>query len=232
MQAVSQCVRVSLTQCEWRCIHHVRPATLHNAFKFCLLNEQRPAQLLHSRDQLLDQFLWHENYSSVVYSFIFIFNPLPSTVTHFLTCIDTHNPIFLNYILTISLDLKFGLLVIQTVAVAICIAVGKVSFDDWLQFTWSFGWTGFFDPITPPTTGWCNISLNKITMAYFYLFDIRYKWLSDWRKMDLIKSHSHPLIVHPHPDIEKHQIKILAGMAKKVKCCSGEFWMTRTTILS
>jgi hypothetical protein len=41
--------------------------------------------------------------------------------------------------------------------------------------------------------------------------------------MDLIKSHSHPLIVHPHPDIEKHQIKILPGMAKKLNVVQESF---------
>src|SRR3712207_9560022 len=28
-------------------------------------------------------------------------------------------------------------------AAATCIAVGKLSFDDWLRLTWSLGWTGF-----------------------------------------------------------------------------------------
>ena len=32
---------------------------------------------------------------------------------------------------------------------AICIIVGKVSFEDCDKLTWSLGCTGFFDPISP-----------------------------------------------------------------------------------
>lgn len=38
-------------------------------------------------------------------------------------------------------------------------AVGKVSLLDWLMFTWSFGWTGFFDPSSPPKI---SIALKQI----------------------------------------------------------------------
>ena len=50
---------------------------------------------------------------------------------------------------------------------ATCIAVGKVSFEDCPIFTWSFGWTGFFDPITPP-----SISIARFEMTSFaFMFD-------------------------------------------------------------
>ena len=47
---------------------------------------------------------------------------------------------------------------------AICIAVGKVSFEDWLLLQWSFGWTGDFDPKMPPKI-W--IALFEITSLAF-----------------------------------------------------------------
>ena len=31
-----------------------------------------------------------------------------------------------------------------------CMAVGNVSFDDCDMLTWSLGWTGFLEPMTPP----------------------------------------------------------------------------------
>ena len=33
-----------------------------------------------------------------------------------------------------------------SITAAICMAVGKVSFELWLMFTWSFGCTGVFEP--------------------------------------------------------------------------------------
>ena len=51
-------------------------------------------------------------------------------------------------------------------AAAMCIAVGKVSFDDWLILTWSFGWTGFFDPSSPPSI---SIARLEITSLAFML---------------------------------------------------------------
>ena len=49
---------------------------------------------------------------------------------------------------------------------AMCIAVGKVSFDDWLMLTWSLGWTGFFEPISPPSI---SIARFEITSLAFML---------------------------------------------------------------
>ena len=50
---------------------------------------------------------------------------------------------------------------------AILIAVGKVSFVDWLMFTWSLGWTGSLVPISPPII---SIALFDITSLKF-IFD-------------------------------------------------------------
>ena len=47
-----------------------------------------------------------------------------------------------------------------------CITVGKVSFDDWLRLTSSFGWIGFFEPSTPPAS-W--IARFEITSLAFML---------------------------------------------------------------
>ena len=35
---------------------------------------------------------------------------------------------------------------------AMCIAVGKLSLDDWPMFTWSLGWTGVLPPRLPPSS--------------------------------------------------------------------------------
>ncbi len=39
-----------------------------------------------------------------------------------------------------------------SMAVATCMAVGKVSLELWLRFTWSLGWTGVLDPSSPPNS--------------------------------------------------------------------------------
>ena len=51
-------------------------------------------------------------------------------------------------------------------AIAICIAVGKTSLVDCDLFTWSFGWTGFFEPNFPPII---SIALLAITSLTFIL---------------------------------------------------------------
>ena len=43
---------------------------------------------------------------------------------------------------------------------AMCMAVGKVSLEDWLRLTSSFGWTGFFEPSSPP-----RISIARFAMT-------------------------------------------------------------------
>ena len=48
-----------------------------------------------------------------------------------------------------------------------CIAVGKVSLDDWPMLQWSLGWTGFLEPISPP-----RISIARFeTTSFAFMFD-------------------------------------------------------------
>ena len=49
---------------------------------------------------------------------------------------------------------------------ATCIAVGKVSFEDWPMFTWSFGWTGFFEPISPPSISIARFEITSLAFMF------------------------------------------------------------------
>ena len=46
---------------------------------------------------------------------------------------------------------------------AICIAVGKVSFEDCPMLTWSFGWIGSCAPSTPPTSWMQRFEMTSLT---------------------------------------------------------------------
>ena len=41
-------------------------------------------------------------------------------------------------------------------------AVGKVSFDDCDMLTWSFGWIGVFDPISPPASSMARLEMTSL----------------------------------------------------------------------
>ena len=45
-------------------------------------------------------------------------------------------------------------------------AVGKVSFDDWPRFTSSLGWTGVFDPITPPAISIARLEITSLAFMF------------------------------------------------------------------
>ena len=47
-----------------------------------------------------------------------------------------------------------------------CIAVGKVSFDDWPMLTWSFGCTGFFEPISPPSISIARLEITSLAFMF------------------------------------------------------------------
>ena len=47
-----------------------------------------------------------------------------------------------------------------------CIAVGNVSFDDCDMFTSSFGWTGFFDPSSPPASSMARFEITSLTFMF------------------------------------------------------------------
>ena len=47
-----------------------------------------------------------------------------------------------------------------------CIAVGNVSFEDCDLFTSSFGWTGFFEPMTPPAISIARLPMTSFTFMF------------------------------------------------------------------
>ena len=47
-----------------------------------------------------------------------------------------------------------------------CIAVGNVSFDDCDMLTWSLGWTGFFEPISPPAISIARLEITSLTFMF------------------------------------------------------------------
>ena len=47
-----------------------------------------------------------------------------------------------------------------------CIAVGNVSFEDCDMFTWSFGCTGVFEPISPPAISIARLETTSLTFMF------------------------------------------------------------------
>ncbi len=47
-----------------------------------------------------------------------------------------------------------------------CIAVGKVSLDDWLRFTSSLGWIGFMEPTTPPASWMARFAITSLAFMF------------------------------------------------------------------
>ena len=54
---------------------------------------------------------------------------------------------------------------------AMCIAVGKVSLDDWPMFTWSLGWTGSCEPSVPPTSWMHRLEITSLTFMFDWVPD-------------------------------------------------------------
>ena len=50
-----------------------------------------------------------------------------------------------------------------------CIAVGKVSFDDWDMLTSSLGWIGFFEPSTPPASSMARFEITSLTFMLVWV---------------------------------------------------------------
>ena len=46
---------------------------------------------------------------------------------------------------------------------AMCMAVGNESFDDADMLTWSFGWTGFLEPMVPPSISMARFEMTSLT---------------------------------------------------------------------
>ena len=49
---------------------------------------------------------------------------------------------------------------------AMCMAVGKVSFEDWPRFTWSLGWTGFLEPSAPPASSMARLEMTSLAFMF------------------------------------------------------------------
>ena len=57
-------------------------------------------------------------------------------------------------------------LFLVSIAMAICIAVGKTSLVDWDLLTWSLGWTGFFEPFFPPKISIALLAITSLTFMF------------------------------------------------------------------
>ncbi len=51
-------------------------------------------------------------------------------------------------------------------ATAMWSAVGNVSFDDWLMFTWSFGWIGALPPRDPVASSLARPAITSLTFMF------------------------------------------------------------------
>ncbi len=59
-----------------------------------------------------------------------------------------------------------------------CMAVGKVSLEDWLWFTSSFGWIGFFDPTVPPASWIARFAITSFAFMFVCVPDPVWKTTS------------------------------------------------------
>ncbi len=51
-------------------------------------------------------------------------------------------------------------------ATAMCIAVGKVSFEDWPRLQWSFGWIGLLPPRWPPIDSLARLAITSLAFMF------------------------------------------------------------------
>ena len=56
-------------------------------------------------------------------------------------------------------------------AAAMCIAVGKLSFDDWLLLTWSLGWTGSLPPRLPVRISLARPAITSLAFMFDWVPD-------------------------------------------------------------
>ncbi len=47
-----------------------------------------------------------------------------------------------------------------------CIAVGKVSFDDWPILQWSLGWTGLLPPFLPVRISFARLAITSLAFIF------------------------------------------------------------------
>ena len=50
-----------------------------------------------------------------------------------------------------------------------CIAVGKVSLDDWLRLTWSFGCTGALAPSGAPSSSFARFAITSLAFMLLWV---------------------------------------------------------------
>ena len=54
----------------------------------------------------------------------------------------------------------------MSVAMATCMAVGKVSFEDCPRLTWSLGWTGLLLPRSPPASSMARLAMTSLAFMF------------------------------------------------------------------
>ena len=54
-------------------------------------------------------------------------------------------------------------------AAAMCMAVGNVSFDDCDMLTWSLGWMGFLEPMTPPLNSMARLEMTSLAFMLVWV---------------------------------------------------------------
>ena len=52
---------------------------------------------------------------------------------------------------------------------AMCIAVGNVSLDDCDMFTWSLGWMGVLEPMTPPPSSMARLEMTSLAFMLVWV---------------------------------------------------------------
>ena len=83
---------------------------------------------------------------------------------------STHS-MALSWIAWVSWSTLGSRCVVTSSAVAMCMAVGKVSLDDWPMLTWSLGCTGCFVPSVPPSSWLARLPMTSL----MFMFD----WVPD-----------------------------------------------------
>ena len=64
-----------------------------------------------------------------------------------------------------------GYMAASSLTTAMCMAVGKVSLDDWPRLTWSLGWTGVLVPSSPPASSMARLEMTSLTFMLDWVPD-------------------------------------------------------------
>jgi hypothetical protein len=60
---------------------------------------------------------------------------------------------------------------LTAIPAAMCIAVGKLSFDDWPLLTWSLGWTGSLPPRLPVRISLARPAITSLAFMFDWVPD-------------------------------------------------------------